>query len=391
MHSLYTAWKYVTFHQGKTAILVACVTLIAILPLALNLLLQESEQQLRSRATSTPLVLGAKGSALDLTMNTLYFSDEVPELMTMAAAHEVAASNLATPIPMYARFLARGFPIVGTTLDYFAFRGLRVAAGRGLALLGDCVLGATVAKRLGLRPGDPLISSPETLFDLAGVYPLKMTVAGILKTSHSVDDLAVLVDLKTAWIIQGLGHGHKDVTATRDPTVILNRTDRKVIANAKLEQYTEITAANLEAFHFHGDLGTYPITAVIAVPQGHKAATILRGRYISGQSMYQIVRPADVIDSLLENIFRMKNVLDAVLVLVSLATILAIVLVFTLSLRLRQNEITTIFKLGCRRLTIARLLAAEIVMIGCASGVLCAALVLLVQRYDHDLVRMLFM
>jgi hypothetical protein len=55
---------------------------------------------------------------------------------------------------MYVRFQARRNPIVGTTLDYFEFRGLQIARGRQLAVLGDCVLGARVAKSLALKPGD---------------------------------------------------------------------------------------------------------------------------------------------------------------------------------------------------------------------------------------------
>ncbi len=70
-----------------------------------------------------------------------------------------------------------------------------------------------------------------------------------------------------------------------------------------------------------------------------------------------------MIDGLLQNIFRIKNVLDAVISVVALATILAVVLVFALSLRLRQKEIQTIFKLGCSRMTIVRLVAAEIILI----------------------------
>ena len=38
--SLYIAWQYVAFNKGKTATLVACVTLIAILPIAIELLLE---------------------------------------------------------------------------------------------------------------------------------------------------------------------------------------------------------------------------------------------------------------------------------------------------------------------------------------------------------------
>ena len=73
--------------------------------------------------------------------------------------------------------------------------------------------------------------------------------------------------------------------------------------------------------------------------------------------------PEKIITGLLQNIFRIKNVLDAVISLVALAMILSIVLVFTLSLRLRQREIQTIFKLGCSRMTITRLLTSEISII----------------------------
>ncbi len=276
-----------------------------------------------------------------------------------------------------------------TTLDYFDYRGLTVAQGRNLTLLGDCVLGATVAERLGLLPGDHLLSSPETLFDLAGVYPLKMRVVGVLDKSHSPDDLAVFVDLKTTWTIEGFGHGHQDVTTTEDTSVILKRSDTAVTANAKLALYTEITEANLDTFHFHGDLATYPITAVIAAPHDAKAATILRGRYLTSNEHHQIIRPRDVIDGLLGTIFRIRNVLNAVIVLVGVSTVLALMLVFALSLRLRQREIATIFKLDCRRLTIVRLCAAEIALIMGMSGALCLGLTLLIRHYDHEIVRRL--
>ena len=125
------------------------------------------------------------------------------------------------------------------------------------------------------------MSSPETLFDLAGVYPLKMKVVGVLEKSYTSDDLAVFVDLKTAWVIQGLGHGHEDVIKLRDPTLVLKRTEKNVAATAKLYHHTEITANDIDSFHFHGDLAQFPITAVIAVPHDNKSGTILRGGYLS--------------------------------------------------------------------------------------------------------------
>ena len=387
--SLYIAWKYVSFYKARTATLVACVTLIAALPLALELVLEESERQLLSRAESTPLLLGARGSALDLVMNSLYFGDEVPELISMRAADDMDASGLATPIPLYVRFQARGFPIVGTTLDYFDFRDLHIAQGRQMALLGECVIGAEVAERLELQPGDTLLSSPETLFDLAGVYPLKMKVAGVLARSYTPDDLAVLLDLKTAWVVQGLVHGHEDVTRTQDDSVIIKRSDNNVIANARLVEYTEITAENVDSFHFHGAPDDYPLTAVLALPHDARSGTILRGRYLDTASPYQLVVPGDVIDGLLANIFRIKNVLDAVILLVGVATALALILVFALSLRLRQHEIRTVFRIGGSRLTIFRLLGAEITIIFLVSGLLCGFAMIVVDQYSAELVRRL--
>ena len=112
--SLYIAWRYVSFNWGRTLTLVACVTLIAVLPLSLELLLEESERQLLERAETTPLVVGAKGSELDLVMNSLYFGDTVPELISMAYLEQVKATGLAVAIPMYVLFKARGAPFVGT-------------------------------------------------------------------------------------------------------------------------------------------------------------------------------------------------------------------------------------------------------------------------------------
>ena len=313
LNTFFIAWKYITYNKVKTATLVACITLISFLPLALQLLLTESERQLMSRAISTHLIVGAKGSALDLVMNTIYFGDEVPELITMEASDQVLESGLALPIPLYVRFKVRGIPIVGTNLDYFEFRNLRVGEGRQLAVLGDCVVGAKVAERLNLVTGDSLVSSPESLFDLAGIYPLKMKVVGVLEKSHTSDDLAVFVDLKTAWIIQGLGHGHQDLTQLNDPTLVLKKTENNVAATAKLYHYQEITEENIDSFHFHGDLSAYPVTAVIVVPHDSKSATLLQGRYLNKEEIHQIIKPREVIDGLLQNIFRIKNVLDTVI------------------------------------------------------------------------------
>ena len=155
-------------------------------------------------------------------------------------------------------------------------------------------------------------------------------------------------------------------------------------------QYTEITEENIDSFHLHGDPAVFPLTAVLVVPNDEKSGTILQGRYLEKETPYQIVHPNEVINTLMANIFKIRNVLDAVIMLVGTATLLALVLVFSLSLRLREQEIEVIFKLGCSRATITRLLGAEILIIVFISAVFCGGFMALVQYYDQELVRNLF-
>ena len=390
MHSLYLACRYLAFHRSRTTILVASLGIIMAVPAVLEVLLAEAEAQLRSRARTTPLIFGAHGSALELAMNTLYFDDEMPDSIRASAIEEVLATGLADVVPIYARFAARGFRIIGTEVDYFPFRGLSMREGRQMALIGECVLGASVAAALSVGPGDHLVSSPEAVFDLAGVYPLKMKIVGVLERAYSPDDLAVFVDVKTAWVIEGLAHGHADIRSLDDENIVMSRDDVAVTANAKLVQYREITADNIETFHAHGDAARFPLSALIALPHDAKSSTLLRGRYIDAALSMQVIQPASVIDGLLDTVFRVKRMLDAVIAVVASATILAVILVFSLSLRLRAKEIETNAMLGCNPSTTVRLLAAEIALIGLLSLVLCSLLALGAKFASDELVRALF-
>jgi putative ABC transport system permease protein len=389
IETLYLAWRYLVFHRVKTAILLTSITLIIYLPVGLRVLVDESSRQLTSRAEATPLIVGAKGSPLELVLNTLYFASDGPEQARYEQVSRVGASGLATAIPMHVRFHSRGHPIVGTSLDYFGFRGLRLAAGRGLAVLGECVVGSRAAESLGVGPGDHVISSPESVFDLAGVYPLKMQVAGVLDYADSADDDAIFVDLKTAWIIQGLGHGHQDVSAPEASGAVLSREGNRVTANASVVQYNEITPDNIESFHFHGDLSAYPVTAVIVAPRDTKSSAILQGRYTSPEETVQIARPADVMEELLGTILTVQNFIVAGAVIVGLATLATATLVFLLSLRLRRREIETLFKIGGSRWAVGSVMASEVVVVLVGGAIMAGVLTLATRQFGSLVIRAL--
>jgi len=383
---LYLAWRYVVYHRLKTAILVTSIMLIIYLPIGLNVVVKQSAEHLTARAAATPLLVGAKGSPLELALNSLYFSSEHPELIDYSEATLVQDSGLADAIPLYVRFRSRTHPIVGTSLDYFSFHGLNFAYGRPMAVLGECVVGANVAESLDVKPGDAVISSPETVFDLAGVYPLKMKVAGVLARTFTPDDDAIFVDVKTAWIIEGLGHGHQDLAGPEAATGVLSRSAENIVANASVVQFNEITEDNVDSFHFHGDLAGYPLTAVLAVPRDEKSGVILRGRYADDAATSQIIRPVSVINELLDTLLTIQQFIVAAVIIVGLATIATATLVFMLSLRLRRREIDTMVKIGGSRPRVVSMLLAEVFIVVILSSSLAAILTLVTWRFGPGVI-----
>ena len=368
IRSLYLGWRYIVRHRLKAGILVASITVIFYLPGALSQLVAQSAEGLTARAIATPLMLGARGSPLELTLSSLYFQSRTPQLLRFGALSEID-SELARSIPLYVRFKSRQFPIVGTNLEYLDFRDLRIREGRRFAVLGECVVGSSVAEELELAPGRTVVSSPETVFDLAGTYPLEMNVVGVLEPTGTPDDQAIFVDIKTTWIIEGLGHGHQDLESAAAASAVLARNEGSITANASLVEFNRITDANRDSFHFHGDLSEYPISAAVAIPHEQKSGVMLEGR-LQQHEQVQIIRPVDVMNELLVTVFTVQRYVIAAIVLVGAATVATTVLVFLLSYRLRREEIDTLTKIGGSRSSIALVVGSEVIFVLLLSSLL---------------------
>ncbi len=71
---------------------------------------------------------------------------------------------------------------------------------------------------------------------------------------------------------------------------------------------------------------------------------------------------------------------------VIISTILTIALVFLLSIRLREKEIQTIFRLGCSRRAIAGFITAEIALIAILSIVIAGLLLFVAGAYSDTFI-----
>ena len=366
--SFLLAWRYLSYHRVRSGILVCAVALVAFLPIAMELLIGHYEENMGRRAESTPLLVGARGSRFELLLKALHFEGKISHGITLGELDAAADSKYCRAIPLHLRHTARGFPVVGTTLEYFEFRKLQPARGTLPLLLGDTVLGSAVAERLKLKVGDSIITTNPKLHDISASYPLKLHICGVLDRAGSADDRALFVDLMTAWVIDGIAHGHQKVDSKTDPNLLLSKGPDNVSLNAAITEYNEITPANRGSFHLHADRKDLPITAGILIPKNARSDTILNAA-LSHDPKLQVQRPRETQGELIRIVFRIKRFFDLNLLLVILASTLFLSLVVFLNLRLRQREIRTLLRIGASRGTIVSIQSVELALI-LGSGVL---------------------
>ena len=373
--SAHLAVRYLARHRVQTFLLASTLALVLALPVAVRLLVRAAEKEMRSRASDTPLILGTRGSAVDLMLAALYFRRQSVEPLTLGQVGEMRATGMADAIPLLIRFHAQSASIVGTELEYFPYRRLRLAQGRMFTRLGDCVVGAAIARERELKVGDHVFSSPESTFDIAGVYPLKMRVTGILAGAGTVDDQAIFVDLRTTWLIDGRAHGHDDLTPATGPDLVLLKEEGNVVGNAAVKMYNEVTDKNVDGFHFHGDQAAFPVTAAIVLPHEAKGEALLAGRYLKRPDGVRLIRPAQELDTLLGTLFRLESLAVAGLALTGGCALAVGAIVFALSFRMRQREFQTLADIGISTRSLRAVRVFEVFLVG-AAGLLLAGLLI---------------
>lgn len=355
------AWRYVAYHRGRTSVLAVCIALVVVLPVAVELLVGIYRDQLERRANATPVVIGAPGSPYDLLLHSIYFRGDSSGTLSLADVEELRDGGLASPVPIYFKDSAEGYPVVGTDSEYYRFRGLEVALGHKPLRLGEALLGSDVAADLGLTVGDRILTDTSNLYDISSSYPLKMAVVGVLAPSGTPDDGVVFVDLGTTWVIRGIYHGHQKIDTTADPNLVINQQSSHIITTSAVVEHTEITDENRDDFHYHGGPDGKPISALIAVPNDIPSGTILRSRLRAREDV-QLLVPIEQLREMMSVVFQVKRFLDANGILVTMSTALLLALIIALDLKVRRRQMETLTNIGAPRGTVGQLVALEMSM-----------------------------
>ena len=337
------------------------------------------------------LVVGAKGSPLDLVLSTVYRIGKPIENLPWRYYEELKNDPLvehAIPINIGDKTEVGQFPIVGTTPQYFLLpyapdKKFRIGKDEhSLRGTWDAVIGSHVANKNGWKPGSTfkLIHSGQD----DHVHNEEFKVRGILEPTGTPNDKTVFVHIDGFFALDE--HGKPVKEAIQREAEFFGETEDEVIERHK-EDIEEILkheneSAEEHAHHAHGPLPDIQkeVTSVLIVTVGgddgvrRGLATANLATKINGGFKAQAANTGDVMQRLITGL--VGNIRLSFLCLTGLIILVSGIGIFVSiynSMSDRKREIAVMRALGARRQTVFSLILLESVLLcllGAVGGIL---------------------
>lgn len=168
------------------------------------------EEKLNNNSKDIDLVVGAKGSPLQLILSSIYYIDFPTGNIPLKEANELSRSPFvkrATPLALGDNY--NGVRIVGTDTNFVSLYSLKTQSGKFWNADFEATIGANVAKEQNLKVGD-------TFFGAHGLTEVKdvhdhhaYKVVGILTPQQNVTDNLILTNVASIWKMHDEG-GHEE-------------------------------------------------------------------------------------------------------------------------------------------------------------------------------------
>ena len=189
------------------AVLTVLLLMLGIATVVVMLLFERAlGDRLGRDARGIDLVVGAKGSGLQLVLSAVFHIDVPTGNVELAQLREIARHPMvAGVIPLSLGDGYRGYRIVGTTRDYADHFRAGLGEGRFFERSMEAVVGARAARDAALRPGGSFIGSHGLAGDSGfrhGEHPYR--VVGVLKETGTVLDRLILVDTASVWEVHAV-------------------------------------------------------------------------------------------------------------------------------------------------------------------------------------------
>jgi putative ABC transport system permease protein len=219
--STYQAWRNLRAKPLQTALSLALLA-FGVGMVSLMLLTEKQVNDAFERnIKDIDLVLGAKGSPLQLILANVYHIDAPTGNILLSEAQKVVRHPyIESGIPLAYGDNHEGYRIVGTERSYAEHYGVEVAQGKLWEAPFEVTVGSKVAQALELTLGDTFYSA-HGLTDQTDIHKDKVfTVVGILEPSQSVVDQLILTPMQSIWDVH-LKEGEVGDPSAREITAML--------------------------------------------------------------------------------------------------------------------------------------------------------------------------
>jgi putative ABC transport system permease protein len=200
MNLLKISWANIQDKKLNSFLSVLLLTLgIGMISLLL-LLNKQLDEQFRRNIRGIDMVVGAKGSPLQLILSSIYQIDAPTGNVPLAEVNKLKMNPFVkTVIPLSMGDNYSGYRIVGTTPQYLLHYEASVGEGRLFEQPLEVTLGSKVARQTGLKPGDNFASAHglDAEGDQHDNAPYR--VVGVLAPSGTVADQLILTSLASIW------------------------------------------------------------------------------------------------------------------------------------------------------------------------------------------------
>ncbi|HEU4352301.1 MAG TPA: FtsX-like permease family protein [Burkholderiales bacterium] len=318
---------------GLLALGVATIVLLV-------LVVSQLEERMHRDARGIDLVVGAKGSPMQLILSGIYHVDAPTGNIPLSSVEMLSRNKMVKrAIPLALGDSWRGYRIVGAPHAYPQHYDATLAGGRLWEKPMEAVLGAEVAARTGVAVGGTFAGAHGIGTEGGGEEHAESpyTVVGVLNRTDSVLDRMVLTGIESVWRVHEHAQGPED------------EADRKA-----LEEAREVT--------------------VVLVQYASPLAAATLPRQINAQSELQAASPAYETARLFRIVGVGVEALRAFALVLIVAAGLSVFIALYNALEERRYDLAVMRTLGASRGKLFGLLMTEGVVLSLLGAVLGLAL-----------------
>ena len=164
------------------------------------------KHQMENNLGDIDLVVGAKGSPLQLVLSSILHLDNPTGNIPYKEVKNLVKNRMikrATPISYGDNY--KGFRIIGSTPGFLDHYNAEIKKGDSIQKSMEVLLGYSVAEKLKLDIGDTFLSSHGLIDNEIDIHDKEFIVVGILKETQKVLDKLIITKLESIWDV----HNHE--------------------------------------------------------------------------------------------------------------------------------------------------------------------------------------